>query len=97
VAAEVRLYDRLFTVPTPDQDSADGNFSELLNPESLVRLEECRVEPGLSQRAGEPVQFERTGYFVTDSQDSTPERLVFNRIVSLRDSWAKIEKARAPV
>ncbi|MBS93229.1 MAG: glutamine--tRNA ligase [Chromatiales bacterium] len=96
VGAEVRLYDRLFTVPAPDQDNSGKEISELLNPESLVCLEECRVEPGLSQRAGEPVQFERTGYFVTDSHDSTPERPVFNRIVTLRDTWAKIEKAQSP-
>lgn len=94
VKAEVRLYDRLFTVPAPDQDESGKEISELLNPESFVRCDDCRVEPGLKQTSGEPVQFERTGYFVTDAKDSTPERLVFNRIVTLRDSWAKIEKAQ---
>ncbi|MDP6435831.1 MAG: glutamine--tRNA ligase/YqeY domain fusion protein [Gammaproteobacteria bacterium] len=96
IGAEVRLYDRLFTAPAPDQDNYGNKLNELLNKESLLCLEECRVEPGLAQRSGEAVQFERTGYFVTDSKDSTPERLVFNRVVTLRDSWAKIEKAQVP-
>jgi glutaminyl-tRNA synthetase len=96
VSAEVRLYDRLFTVPRPDAESFGEDIAGFLNPESLVHLEGCRVEPGLVQLAGDPVQFERTGYFVTDQYDSTPEQLVFNRIVSLRDSWAKIEKMQVP-
>jgi len=97
VKAEVRLYDRLFTVPKPDQDIAGKQFTDFLNPESLEILNEVVLEPGLADIAGQPVQFERTGYFVTDSIDSTESKLVFNRIVTLRDSWAKIEKAQIPV
>lgn len=92
--AEVRLYDRLFNVANPDQGEADA-YLQALNPHSLEVLTGSRVEPSLGGRSGERVQFERTGYFVTDSAESAADRLVFNRIVSLRDSWAKIEKADA--
>ncbi len=94
VAAEVRLYDRLFTVPNPDQDSS-GSFLEALNPASLEVLTDCRVESSLTEQIGHQVQFERTGYFVTDPVDTGSPGLIFNRIVSLRDSWAKLEKDRA--
>jgi glutaminyl-tRNA synthetase len=94
VKAEVRLYDRLFTVPNPDQGGSEQGFREYLNPASLQVLTEAYVEPGLLEFAGEPVQFERTGYFTADALDSTTEQPVFNRIVTLRDSWAKIEKAQ---
>ncbi len=94
VKAEVRLYDRLFTVPKPDQDIDGKSFTEFLNPDSLEIMDEAFLEPGLAGVAGQPVQFERTGYFVTDSVDTTDSKLVFNRIVTLRDSWAKIEKAQ---
>ena len=89
VAAEVRLYDRLFTVLDPA--SAD-DVMEHLNPDSLETVT-AEVEPSLGQR-GEDIsfQFERLGYFTVDTIDTTPERPVFNRIVTLRDSWAKIEK-----
>ncbi|BCR06967.1 glutamine--tRNA ligase [Desulfuromonas versatilis] len=88
--AEVRLYDRLFTVPNPGSKQSD--YREQLNPESLVKLSGCRVEPGLAEAAvGEPRQFERLGYFCAD-RDSAPEALVFNRTVTLRDSWAKQEQ-----
>jgi glutaminyl-tRNA synthetase len=93
VSAEVRLYDRLFTVPSPDKGD---DFLASLNPASLEVLTGCQVEPDLANLSGTSVQFERTGYFVTDPQCSTSEGLVFNRIVSLRDSWAKIEKAQVP-
>jgi glutaminyl-tRNA synthetase len=94
----VRLYDRLFTVARPEGVSdAQGNardFQEFLNPDSLLSLTGCRVEPGLmDMKPGASVQFERLGYFVTDIVDSVPGLPVFNRIVTLRDSWAKIEKA----
>jgi glutaminyl-tRNA synthetase len=92
VEAEVRLYDRLFTEAAPDKAE---DFMSALNPDSLERLSGCRVEPALAEMAGERVQFERTGYFMIDPQDSSADKLVFNRIVSLRDSWAKIEKAQA--
>jgi glutaminyl-tRNA synthetase len=94
INAEVRLYDRLFTVPKPDQDASGKHFSEFINPESLEVLSDAYLEPGLADTAGRPVQFERTGYFVTDAIDSSDVKPVFNRIVTLRDSWAKIEKAQ---
>jgi len=90
VPAEVRLYDHLFTVPKPD-DAVD--WATVLNPHSLERLRTCRLEPSLVGAApGERYQFERQGYFCVDSRDSAPGRLVFNRTVGLRDTWAKIEK-----
>jgi glutaminyl-tRNA synthetase len=93
VEAEVRLYDHLFTRPDPDEGSS---FMDYLNPESLQVLGECKLEPSLAgAAAGSRYQFERTGYFCVDTVDSAPGKPVFNRTVSLRDSWAKIEKARA--
>lgn len=87
---EVRLYDRLFSVADPEADKT-RTFLDYLNPESLVTLTEARAEPGLAEVAAEDkFQFERMGYFCVDS-DSRPERLVFNRTVTLRDSWAKIQ------
>jgi glutaminyl-tRNA synthetase len=91
VQAEVRLYDRLFNVARPDQGADD--FRNYINPASLEIITDARLEPGLLQLADTPVQFERTGYFVTDVMDSSADHPVFNRIVTLRDSWAKIEKA----
>ena len=89
IPAEVRLYENLFTKPVP---GADGEVLDDLNPESLRVIENCRLEPSLAEAAqGVPVQFERQGYFAPDP-DSTPERLVFNRTVALRDTWAKIRK-----
>jgi len=91
VSAEVRLYDRLFSVPNPAGDK-DRDFIEHLNPESLRILDSARVEPGLENiQPGEHYQFERTGYFVADP-DSTPEKPVFNQAVTLRDTWARVEK-----
>ena len=88
---EVRLYDRLFLKENPEERGAD--FRDSLNPDSLVTLTSCRVEPSLKgARPGSRYQFERQGYFCVDSVDSTPEAPVFNRTVTLRDSWAKIEK-----
>jgi len=93
VQAEIRLYDRLFGHPTPDADKEVESFIDHLNPESLTTLTECVVEPSIAQaEPGSGFQFEREGYFCVDNKDSTPERLVFNRTVTLRDSWAKIEK-----
>ncbi len=90
VKAKVRLYDRLFVTPSPD--SGKGNFQDSINPDSVETREECYLEPSLSSAApGERFQFERLGYFCVDL-DSTPENMVFNRTVPLRDSWAKIEK-----
>ncbi len=88
VSAEVRLYDRLFKVPSPD---GEENFIDALNPESLRVMNGCKLEPSLSDaKVGVPVQFERLGYFCKDSD--TNEFPIFNRTVPLRDAWAKIEK-----
>jgi len=90
--AEVRLYDRLFSAPNPDGAPEGKDFLANLNPDSLVAKTGARVEPALSGLpAGSVFQLERTGYFVVD-KDSAPGRPVFNRSVSLRDTWGKIEK-----
>lgn len=87
VPAEVRLYDRLFRVPEPK----DENYTADLNPASLATLAGCYVEAGLKDAApGTGYQFERLGYFCADLKDTQPGKPVFNRIVPLRDSWAKI-------
>ena len=89
VPAEVRIYDRLFTNENPD-DKALGDFKNCLNPDSLQVLQGCLVEPSLADATPEDrFQFEREGYFCVDRNDSQPGRLVFNRTVSLRDSWSK--------
>jgi glutaminyl-tRNA synthetase len=88
VPAEVRLYDHLFTAPEP---GAGSDFRDDLNAGSLEILQQCRLEPALAEAAtGEPVQFERQGYFALDP-DSRQGRLVFNRTVALRDSWARLQ------
>ncbi len=88
VPAEVRIYDHLFTRPDP---GAEDDIVTDLNPDSLTVLQDCRVEPSLSDaRPGAPIQFERQGYFCLDP-DSTPDRPVFNRTVALRDTWAKLQ------
>jgi glutaminyl-tRNA synthetase len=93
VQVEARLFDRLFTVADPARH-AGHDFHEYLNPESLVIADQCRVEPALARAGvGDVFQFERQGYFVADTADSKPGKPVFNRIVTLRDSWAKLEKA----
>lgn len=85
--AEVRLYDRLFMVENPADDERD--FRELLNPDSLKVLKGCKMESYLKDaKEGDKFQFQRTGYFCVD-KDSTPDNMVFNRTVSLKDSWAK--------
>jgi glutaminyl-tRNA synthetase len=94
VDAEVRLYDKLLSVPDPAGEKEEKDFKEYLNPASLEILEHCKVEPGLAEaKSGEFFQFLRQGYFCVDP-DSTAEMPVFNRSVTLRDSWAKIEKAQ---
>ena len=88
VSAEVRLYDRLFTEENPDK--AEGGFMTCLNPDSLQVITDAKTEPLLgAAQAGDRVQFERLGYFAADPQDHTAEAPTFNRIVTLRDSWAK--------
>lgn len=89
--AEARLYDHLFLKPDPDDVEEGQDFTANLNPQSLV-VKTCLVEPSVAGATpGTRYQFERVGYFCVDP-DSTPERLVFNRTVTLRDTWAKIEK-----
>ena len=94
--AEVRLYDRLFSHPRPDAAGGGVDYREYLNPDSLLTLTECFVEPALAEAGpGECFQFEREGYFCVDTKLSKPELPVFNRTVTLRDSWAKIEQQQA--
>jgi len=89
---EIRIYDRLFTVENPGDIMNNADFQDALNPNSLETLTSY-IEPSVSGATPESrYQFERLGYFCVDSKDSSTERMVFNRTVSLRDSWAKIEK-----
>jgi len=91
IGAEVRLYDRLFSVEDPERPQPGKTFLDYLNPQSLETLTACRVEPSLANAVpGDRVQFERLGYFCVDD-DARPGALVFNRTVSLRDTWARIE------
>ncbi len=93
VNAEVRLYDRLFAAEFPDREE---NFLDALNPNSLEVLQGCKLEPSLATaQPGDRVQFERQGYFCVDPKLSKPGALVFNRIVGLKDTWARIEKRGA--
>ncbi len=94
IEAEVRLYDHLFSKPDPNDVPEGQDYTANLNPNSLERLTACRVEPSLKGALpGKRYQFERLGYFCVDP-DSTADRLVFNRTVTLRDTWAKIEKSQ---
>ncbi|MEO1823696.1 MAG: glutamine--tRNA ligase/YqeY domain fusion protein, partial [Candidatus Lambdaproteobacteria bacterium] len=93
VPVEVRLYDRLFVNRSPGSDDPGGNFLNDLNPDSIETVTSCRVEPGLLKVEPDDIyQFERVGYFCVDSKESRPEALVFNRTVTLRDTWAKLEQ-----
>jgi len=93
VPVEVRLYDRLFANPSPGSDDPDGNFINDLNPDSMETVTSCSVELGLLEAKPEDIyQFERVGYFCVDSKESRPGALVFNRTVTLRDTWAKLEQ-----
>jgi len=92
IKAEVRLYDHLFTKPVPGEESND--FKTDINPKSLELLKQCFVEPSLANsKSGNRFQFERMGYFCVD-RDSTKEKPIFNRTVTLKDTWAKIEKSQ---
>ncbi len=92
--AEVRLYEHLFSLENPNDVEEGKEFIDYLNPASLEVLKDCRVEPSLKEaQSGRAYQFERKGYFTIDPVDSCADALVFNRAVSLRDSWAKIEGA----
>jgi glutaminyl-tRNA synthetase len=90
--AELRLYDKLFTVPNPDDVEEGKDFLDFVNPQSLVVVNGAKVEPSVGRDPiGSRYQFERTGYFISDPLDSRDGGLVFNRTVTLRDSWAKIK------
>ena len=98
--AEVRLYDRLFSVSDPEVGAQGGDFLPLLNPHSLEVMDSARVEPAMAQLLESETpdrqqrfQFERCGYFYPDPEDCQRDSLVFNRIVTLRDTWAKISGA----
>ena len=91
---ELRLYEPLFTVADPEADE-DQDFTALLNSKSLVRVTGAKIEPSVARDPiGSRYQFERTGYFVSDPLDSAPGKLVFNRTVTLKDTWKK-EQSRA--
>lgn len=93
IDAEVRLYDHLFSKIDPEDVPEGRDFTHNLNPNSLTVLTGCKLEPGLaSATPGDRFQFLRQGYFCVDTADSRPGRLVFNRTVTLRDSWAKVQK-----
>ncbi|UYZ85412.1 glutamine--tRNA ligase/YqeY domain fusion protein [Entomomonas sp. E2T0] len=91
IECEVRLYDRLFKTANPNKtEQEDGSFLENINPDSLVILKGCRAEPSLAKATlDDRFQFEREGYFCLDSKDSKPDSLVFNRTITLRDSWGQ--------
>ena len=91
----MRLYDHLFSASDPAEIEEGADWKSALNPDSVETLRGCRVEPFLAGASPESrIQFERQGYFCIDRVDSAADRLVFNRTVSLRDTWAKIEKAQ---
>jgi len=90
--AEIRLYDRLLSVEAPPAGK-DSEFLNAVNPTALQVLTDCKVERSLGEsKAGERFQFERQGYFIADEKDHKPGALVFNRIVTLKDSWARSQK-----
>jgi glutaminyl-tRNA synthetase len=94
VTCEVRLYDKLFTVPDPDGQGDDVDFTTFVNPDSLRVMSNAKVEPSvLADPPDARYQFERTGYFIKDVVDWSDERPVFNRTVTLRDTWAKVKGA----
>ncbi len=92
INAEIRLYDRLFSVENPSDESGVDDFTQNLNPQSIVVIDNAKVESTMADvKTGDSFQFMRQGYFCVDT-DSTPEKLVFNRAVGLKDSWAKANK-----
>ncbi len=96
IAAEIRLYDRLFSHPAPDADKEGKDYREHFNPDSLRTLTQCYLEASLAEaQAGAIFQFEREGYYCMDPAQTAAGQPVFNRTVTLRDSWAKIEKQSA--
>ena len=96
VPAEARLYDRLFNVENPRKFPEGGSIVDNINPESLQVVSPIYLEPALAEaQAGDTYQFERIGYFCADSRDHTAEQPVFNRTVTLRDTWARVQKKNA--
>ena len=96
VSAEVRLYDRLFSHPNPDKAGESKFYKDYLNPDSLRTLTQCYLEASLADaKPGEQFQFEREGYFCLDSEHLSDGKAVFNRTITLRDTWAKIEQKGA--
>ncbi len=94
IQAEARLFEYLFAKPDPNEVPDGGDYKDNINPKSLEVVQPAYLEPSLrSAVAGVPYQFERLGYFCVDSRDSKPDKLVFNRTMTLRDTWAKVEKA----
>jgi glutaminyl-tRNA synthetase len=92
IDAEVRLYDRLFVKENPLDHAEDEDFTDFINPDSFSILTGCKLEPSLATaKPGDRFQFERLGYFCVDP-DTDDGTLVFNRTVTLRDTWAKIQK-----
>jgi glutaminyl-tRNA synthetase len=96
LSCELRLYDKLFSVPNPDDLPEGKDFTDVLEPNSLVVVKGAKIEPSV---ANDPpavsYQFERTGYFTSDTLDSRPDGLVYNRTVTLRDTWAKVREKGA--
>jgi glutaminyl-tRNA synthetase len=93
IEAEVRLYDKLLNRADPSEEKDGSNFKDFIDPNSLEVIQSAKLEPGLAGApAGSRYQFERLGYFCVD-QDSTPDKMVFNRTVTLRDTWARVAKA----
>jgi len=93
IDAEIRLYEHLFTKRDSSEVEEGADFKSNLNPKSLEILTNCKLEPSLKgAKPGSRYQFERKGYFCVDTEDSSPEKLVFNHTVSLRDPWEKIRK-----
>ncbi|WP_455203672.1 hypothetical protein, partial [Kaarinaea lacus] len=93
VEAEVRLYDRLFNHPTPDATKDGSSYTDHINPDSLRTLSQCFLEPSLEKaQPGEQFQFEREGYFSLDPLHLPGNKPVYNRTVTLRDTWTKIEQ-----
>lgn len=96
IEAEVRLYDYLFTKKDPNDVEEGKDFTDYINPKSLEVLRSCRLEPSLKDaKPGDRFQFERLGYFCVDTVDSAPGKPVFNRTVTLKDEWAKIQKGKS--
>ncbi len=95
IEAEVRLYNNLFIKEDPNDVEEGKDFTDYINPKSLEVLKSCKLEPSLKDaKPGDRFQFERLGYFCVDTVDSTPGKPVFNRIVTLKDEWAKIQKGK---